>query len=207
MLVGTAFGPRYSDELLGMACIDRMNEGTPFPLPTWVALTTPGLLLLSTVTMILVGLAWLVPVAALPLSRSARVAIALPGLSVLGVALLGVGTAYLPEATEALGYFLDFLLNLFAMVGLGLLIAARVPGLARFVVLTLCVSAFGFFGMVGDYLIMVHWSDANWDSPPGSGYLTAALLLVSGCAVLIMTALSRQPAQPVPDVELDEVPA
>jgi hypothetical protein len=193
MLVGTDFGPRYSDALLGEECIDRMNEGTPFPLPTEAALTAPGLLLLSTVTMILVAVAWLVPVAALPVSGTARWGMALPGLTVLAVAVLGVGTTY-GTSVESLGYLLDSLLSVFALVGLGVVLVAQVPGQVRFGVVTLSVSALGFAGMVADYMLMIRWSDADWDSPPGSGYLTAALLLLCGIAVLIMTALSPRPA-------------
>lgn len=207
MLVGTAFGPTYSDALLGDGCIDRMNEGTPYPLPTEAAWTAPGLLALSTLTMILVAVAWVVPVAVLPMTALARAGIAVPGVTVALVALMGVATALGPESVEPLAYLLDFLLNISAVVGLGLLIAARAPGLARFVLVAVCVSAFGFFGMIGDYMIMVHWSDASWDSPPGSGYLTAALLLVCGVAVLIMTALSRQSRPMAEPVELEEVGA
>lgn len=195
MLVGTAYGPRYSDSLLGRACIDRMNDGTPFPLPTGVALSTPGLLHLSTLTVLLVGVAWLVPVACLPRDVSARVGISLPGWAVVVVAALGVVTGF---GGLGIGYLADLLLNVFVLVSVVLLIGQRAPGLARFVVAALPVSALGFVGMVVDYSLMIRWSDADWDSPPGSGYLSAALFLVCGVTVLVMTAVGgrRQPTDP-----------
>lgn len=209
MLVGTRLGPPYSDSLLGEACIDRMNEGTPFPLPTEAALTAPGLLLLSTLTMILTGMAWLAPVASLPVSSTARLGIALPGFALLALAAVGLGTAYGSEswAADALGFFLEMILHLLVLVSIGALIALRTPGLARFLVVALPVSAFGFFGMVLDYVVMIRWSDADWDSPPGSGYLTAGLLLLCGLAVLIMTAWPRRPRTTGPSVVLEDVVA
>ena len=62
----------------------------------------------------------------------------------------------------------------------------------------------GFAGPVVDYMLMVWWSELNWDAPPGSGYLTSAVLLVCGITVLTMTVMAR-PLPPVgPPVELAE---
>jgi hypothetical protein len=40
--------------------------------------------------------------------------------------------------------------------------------------------------MMADYAIMSRFSDANWDSPPGSGYLTVAVLTISAILTAIM---------------------
>ena len=62
----------------------------------------------------------------------------------------------------------------------------------------------GFAGPVAEYMLMVWWSELNWDAPPGSGYLTSAVLLVCGITVLTMTVMGR-PSPPVgPPVELAE---
>lgn len=204
MLVGTAYGPRYSDALLGDACIDRMNEGTPFPLPTPAALTAPGLLALSTLTMILVAVAWLVPVLFERMSPGRRLAAVVPALGVLVLALLGAGITYQVPAAEGLAYALAPLINVLVLVGLGAVIGA-VRARVRFVVAAIALGSMGFAGPVVEYMIMVHWSDASWDAPPGSGYLTAALLLICGVAVLIMTALSRQPRPASPATATEQV--
>ena len=62
----------------------------------------------------------------------------------------------------------------------------------------------GFAGPVVDYMLMVWWSELNGDAPPGSGYLTSAVLLVCGITVLTMTVMAR-PLPPVgPRVVLAE---
>lgn len=192
MLVGTPYGPRFSDDLLGAACIDRMDEGTPFPLPTEAALSTPGLLQLSTLTVVLVAVAWLVPAAFLRVDPTARTGIALPGWALLVVAGLGIATAL---GGSAIGLLASISLDTLVAVGLVVLVTNRPPGLVRWVVMAPSLLAFGLTGLFADYSLMVRWSEANWDSPPGSGYLPSALFLVSGIVVLVITALGR-PEQP-----------
>lgn len=205
MLVGTPVGPAFSDALLGSACIERMNEGTPFPLATEAALSAPGLLVLATATMVLVAVAWLVPVVTEQLKAARRIAAALPALVVLAVALLGIGIAYRLPGAEELGYPLDLLVHLPIVVALVALLTAPVRHRWRYLVASLALSSMGFLGLVAEYLVMVRWSEANWDAPPGSGYLSAAFLLLCGVAVLVMTAAGRRTQPTGPRVVLSDV--
>lgn len=169
MLVGTPLAPPFQDDQLTSACASRMNEGTPFPLPSPAALGTPWLLALSTATALLVGVAWLLPA-------------------------LSVGTAYgldLPFLLFFVSVGLDLVIMLFVVVAIARLIAGPRPRwLARFLVVGLAVSSVGTVGMIVEYMVMANWSAASWDSPPGSGYLISAELLLCGIAVLVMTVVS-----------------
>ncbi|HEY5784804.1 MAG TPA: hypothetical protein VIT65_08500 [Microlunatus sp.] len=201
MLLGTPLGSASVGDP-GQACIDRMGEGTPFPLPTQAALSAPGLLVLATVTIVLVSVAWLLLVFAQPVSRVRQVIAALPALGAAVVAVLGVGIAYGMAGAEGLAYPLDTFVNLLVVVAVVVLwghVAAR----ARFLVMALALSSMGFAGPVAEYMVMVWWSELNWDAPPGSGYLTAALLLVCGITVLMMTVIAR-PSPVVPPEVLAE---
>jgi hypothetical protein len=40
---------------------------------------------------------------------------------------------------------------------------------------------------MAEYMIMIKFSDANWDSPPGTGYLTTATIAISAILTAIMT--------------------
>lgn len=57
------------------------------------------------------------------------------------------------------------------------------------------VAAYGLLHQLGDYMLMMLWSDANWDAPPGTGYPTAAIIVV--CAVLVLRLGLRTPSPTV----------
>jgi hypothetical protein len=49
--------------------------------------------------------------------------------------------------------------------------------------------AFGLIHGMLEYTIMIWFGDANWDSPPGTGYLTVAVITISAILTAIMTLL------------------
>jgi len=202
MLDGTPLEPASVGDP-GQACIDRMGEGTPFPLTTQAALSATGLLVLATVTMVLVAVAWLLPVFTERVSRVRQLVAALPALGVLAVAVLGVGIAYGVPGAEGLAYPLDTLVNPLVVVAV-VILWGHVADRARFLVVALALSSMGFAGPVAEYLLMVRWSELNWDAPPGSGYLTAAFLVTCGIAVLTMTVVGRLLPPAGPRVVLTE---
>jgi hypothetical protein len=51
-------------------------------------------------------------------------------------------------------------------------------------------TAFGFVHAVAEYIAMTTFSDANWDVPPGTGYLTAAVLVTR---VVLTVVIMRSP--------------
>jgi hypothetical protein len=60
----------------------------------------------------------------------------------------------------------------------------------RLLVVLWGTTAFGFIHVMTEYVIMIRFSDANWDSPPGTGYLTVATITISAILTVIMTLLA-----------------
>ena len=48
-------------------------------------------------------------------------------------------------------------------------------------------TAFGIFHQMLAYMIMVGFSERDWDEPPGTGYLTVATIVISAILLVIMT--------------------
>jgi hypothetical protein len=48
-------------------------------------------------------------------------------------------------------------------------------------------TAFGIFHQMLAYMIMVGFSERDWDEPPGTGYLTVATITISAILTVIMT--------------------
>jgi hypothetical protein len=57
----------------------------------------------------------------------------------------------------------------------------------RLVVVLWGTTAFGAIHTMAEYPVMVKFSDANWDCPPGTGYLTVAVITISPILTAIMT--------------------
>ena len=67
----------------------------------------------------------------------------------------------------------------------------RGPRLLRLMLVLWGTTAFGFLHGIAEYITMGIYSNANWDFPPGAGYLTAAVLVIS--AILTATITLRVP--------------
>jgi hypothetical protein len=48
-------------------------------------------------------------------------------------------------------------------------------------------TAFGGIHTIAEFIVMVNFTEANWDTPPGTGYLTVATLTISAILTVIMT--------------------
>jgi hypothetical protein len=74
-------------------------------------------------------------------------------------------------------------------------VATEVHGrrVLRLVVVLWGTTAFGVGHVVAEYAIMIRFSDTNWDSPPGFGYLTVATITISAMltAIMILRASRR----------------
>ena len=53
-------------------------------------------------------------------------------------------------------------------------------------------TAFGVIHVITEYAIMIRFSDANWDSSPGMGYLTVATVTIGAILTAIMTLRTPQ---------------
>jgi hypothetical protein len=53
-----------------------------------------------------------------------------------------------------------------------------------------------------EYGIMIRFSDANWDSSPGTGYITVAVITISAVLIVIMTLRTlRRGAEDAPQTD------
>jgi heme A synthase len=48
-------------------------------------------------------------------------------------------------------------------------------------------TAFGIFHQMLEYMIMIGFSERDWDDPPGTGHLTVAAITISAILLVIMT--------------------
>jgi hypothetical protein len=187
MLHGYAYGPDFSD-----TCLRRMDTGPPFRHLPKPAETTPGASELGLVATALAGLAWLTLVLGLEWSLKTKAVAALPGVATLVVA--GVGSAALGDAGRGMDDYLSGWLWL-AIDGAAVISAVLILGCQtevggrgqlRLMLALWGATAFGFVHGYAEYMVMGIFSDANWDFPPGTGYLTAAVLILSSILTLVM---------------------
>lgn len=178
------------------ACLRRMDEGTAFPGPGYGLREIPGLLLFTVATVVTTGVAWLVPVLCQRLRAPIRIALLLPGVVTVG---LGVLVARSPEASPRdvtsetrateLTTQLMWLLLLALMIAVPLAIGSRQTlDTVRWALAGGATAAFSTVGVITDYVLMGIWSEANWDSPPGSGYPTAGWLMLCGVLIIVVTS-------------------
>ena len=92
---------------------------------------------------------------------------------------------------DSLRSMLIFSIELAAVVALVAISAwqpeVRGRGVLRLAVVLWGTTAFGVVHMIVEYVIMINFSDANWDTPPGTGYLTVATITISAILTVIMT--------------------
>jgi hypothetical protein len=65
-------------------------------------------------------------------------------------------------------------------------------------------TAFGAIHTIAEYVAMIIFSERDWDTPPGTGYLTVAVITICAILTVIMTLRPplRGPAdEPYPDHE------
>jgi hypothetical protein len=135
--------------------------------------------------MVLAGLAWLILTWGAGEAVLTEAVVAVPGLLTVGLAVHAV------LAVESFGYgavlmILWVLIEVTAFIAVVALLAQ--PGRNRsplpLVVVAWGSTAFGGFHQIADFVAMMTFSDANWDVPPGTGYLTTAVLALSAFVTL-----------------------
>lgn len=205
ILNGYAYGPDFSD-----ACLRRMDTGLPFPYPPEPAEQTPWASELGVAATALAGVAWLTVVLGLRWSLRTKAVAALPGLATLVVAV--VGTLALVDAgrspDDSLSGWLWVSIEGTAVIALVMMLGwqTEVRGrvLLRLILVLWGTTAFGLVHAGAEYIAMISFSDANWDFPPGTGYLTGAVLIISAILTVIMTNSTNhtQVQRPRPESEI-----
>jgi hypothetical protein len=168
------------------ACEARMDGDISEQAP-W----TSELLVLA---MALAGLAWLTLVLGLRWQLRTKAVAALPGLATVVMALavaVTIGDAERGEDSPLL-MMLPVAVEWSALLALAMIwvwqpeVRTRRRFL-RVVVALWGTTAFGIFHQMLAYMIMVGFSERDWDEPPGTGYLTVAVIMISAILIVIMT--------------------
>jgi peptidoglycan/LPS O-acetylase OafA/YrhL len=162
------------------ACLRRMDGDISEQAP-W----TFELLILA---MALVGLAWLTLVFCLRWQLRTKAVAALPGLATVVTALAIAVTNAEPGEPDALLVAVEW----FALLALAVIWAWQPEERTRRRFLRIAVAlwgttAFGLYHQILAYMIMVGFSERDWDEPPGTGYLTVATITISAVLIAIMT--------------------
>ena len=150
--------------------------------------------------MILAALAGLTLVLGMPWSGRTKAVAVLPAFATLllaGAATAGMGAPRSPS--EHVSLWLGLAVELGAAAALLAIIAwqpgIRGLGLVRIIIVIWGVMSFGSFRLAFDFMIMMGWSSANWDVPPGTGWLTVTGLIASAVLTVVLT-LSSGTSQP-----------
>lgn len=191
-------GYRYESEFTA-ACLAAMDQATVFGLPQpgsgWTVVGSLG-----AAAGVLLAAAWLVLLPALRLPRMVTLAAALPGF--LGITLV-IHSAVMssgPESADGwLGRALPALIEVSALLALLIIAAAGVGGLllVRSALVVLAATSTGLVHQIAEYIAAMVVSDANWDSPPGTGYFTVVMCLLVAIATALLWWLDNR-ANPIP---------
>ncbi len=172
------------------ACLTAMDVNAPLPIPLPPAeLSLPETL--GAVAMLVLATAWLVVLPTLQVGRLARLALGSPAV----LAMVGAAAAAL-QAPEALTFVL-FLAIDFAVVGVLLaLVAGRLGGTdvnrVRYAIVLVGATAMSHGHLMVEYTIAIGRSDADWDTPPNTGYVTVVGLLLAALVTAGWCLLERR---------------
>ncbi len=200
MLEGTQFDPSPNEwASFTEACHAAMDHGDGFPVSGWLESplqrTVNGL---NAIALLLLGGAWLMLVRNWHPRGVLRLVLAsLPGM--LNLWLAGVAAlafVWPPAEAPAAASIAALLMDITWLVSVIALLADRDMPLSvvlatRVVLLALATTAASFGHLLVDYSVMINFSEANWDSPPGSGYLTAFSIALFAILSMLLGGLGR----------------
>lgn len=193
LLTGSAFNGYRLEPAFTDGCLVAMDQATGFPLPVdgW---TTVGALGLAAA--LALAAAWLVLLPTAELTGLGRLVVALPGVAVVAVAISAV-IATLDPAGDWLPSWLYLVVDLAVLPALFVLANSGVEGLllVRYALVALASTAVGLVHQMADYAASLSLSEANWDSPPGSGLFTAGALLVTAVATVVLWRIQGSPSR------------
>jgi hypothetical protein len=194
---GYTYGQDFSQ-----ACLRRMDGGMPFLYPPELGEQTAGAAELGVLATVLAALAWLVLVIGSTHGLWTKAFAALPGLLTLGLAGYVAGLVDRPDRTFGAPFGLGVLIEVLTVVAV-VAIWTEAPreswSNAALVVVAWGSTAFVGLHQAAEFVAMVTFSDANWDVPPGTGYLTVAGLGIAGALTLAYAIRGPRSGQrPVP---------
>jgi hypothetical protein len=143
--------------------------------------------------MALAGLAWLTLVVALRWQLRTKAVAAVPGFATVAMALAVAATIGAERGEDnPLLETLSAAVEWSALLALAIIWAwqPEVRTRRRFLRLAVALwgtTAFGVFHLMLEYIIMIGFSERDWDDPPGTGYFTVATITISAILLVIMT--------------------
>ncbi|MFT4216746.1 MAG: permease prefix domain 1-containing protein [Micropruina sp.] len=216
-------GDAITTDTIQDACLTRMDTSWAFPFAPEAGERSPAADLFRLAGLLLLVLTGATLGLGQPWCRRVRWAILAPVLPILAMAADTVWLILDPSTDPHLG--IAAALPLDVLIGVGLAAVATViapldegsggwvrnmPGQApisytaaqwRAALLLLGMSAPSFTHAVAEYMVMIGLSDLNWDTPPGTGYLTAGWIAACAIVSLLVGLFARPP------VTLDEYAA
>nr|WP_300151302.1 hypothetical protein [Propionicimonas sp.] len=186
MLTGSALnGYRLQPEFTE-ACLETMDGAPGFPLPEagdgWSMIGVLGV-----VAAVLLAAAWLVLLPTIECSPTVRLVLAVPGVTVFGVAVASAVVARRPTG-DGLPNGLFVLVELLVPLTVVVLGVNGVRGvrLLRYTLVLLASTAIGLFHQLADYVAAIMFSSASWDAPPGMGSFGVICILLTALATLVL---------------------
>lgn len=143
---------------------------------------------LNVVAMVLLGVTWLALVLGLRWQLRTKAVAA-----VLVLATLALIPIMLLLNSELAAIPVMLLLNSEVAAVVALVVISvwqpevRGRGVLRLAVVLWGITAFGAIHTIVEYVVMTTFSDADWDAPPGTGYLTVATITISAILTVIVT--------------------
>lgn len=183
-LRGFTYGQDFSD-----ACLQAMDNGFSFAWPDGKDPWRPEVAF-GVAFSLLLALAWaVVVIKASTWSRSTRLLAAPPAILTAAAGLITAGGSS-SDALNSAYVVLLVAISLAAVVAFVAILVREKPGVRTLGQVTLALagsSAIGFFPMMADYAFMTSFSDANWDTPPGTGYPTVVVTMLLGLALIAVS--------------------
>ncbi len=148
---------------------------------------------LLVLVMALAGMAWLTLVVALRWQLRTKAVAVVPGLATVVMALAVAATIGAEGGEDhPVLTMLSMAVEWSALLALAMIWAwqPEVRTRRRFLRVVVALwgtTAFGIFHQMLAYMIMVGFSERDWDEPPGTGYLTVAAITISAILLVIMT--------------------
>ena len=160
-------------------CLTRMDGNGARPLAT-------GVVESRALSALLLGLGWWAYASTLRLARVSRLLVLLPIVSIVWFAmqtLLSTSASTLWEITAA-----EVMVSLTSALAGIVLLLHPAENRTRYVGLIGLwgVASYGAVHAVGDYMLMIGFHTANWDVPPGPGYISALGMAICGVLVAIL---------------------
>lgn len=190
MLDGTVFAPNVTGEFTAI-CLTRMENGLPFAYVHEVTEQAPLVSELGAIAMVLAAASWIVLVLGLRLRRHIRWIALIAGVAPTLLAVMGWSAAFSPqdEPNVTVFWWLWFGVEVVAYVVMGVLFwqGSELSG-ATFFGLAFVLwgaTAFGVGHALFEAVGMEMFNQSNSGTPPGTGWITVAVLVIAGSASFV----------------------